>query len=222
MTSPGTKSSYPHPPQSSKRWLSPFPLGSSCLFSSLADSFSLGKPITSSSREKMFPPKFELTPTSKQPSTVVRPISQFGRHCCPGVSKPVPAGGDLSRPVPVDGDSRCPGSGSILPWVFPSIQTCTSNNISEQLDRGLQGWTVSIGVTTTCAAARPLLSMIMRSSLANSSSVRLTVPYSSSPKKFSTLWFDLSFSDIKISFINAFTPAHILAVVVSGVGGSGL
>ena len=52
--------------------------------------------ISSSSRGKTFPPKFELTPARKQPSTVVRHISQFGRHCCPGVSKPVPADGDSS------------------------------------------------------------------------------------------------------------------------------
>ena len=73
----------------------PFPPGSNCLFSSLVDSLSLGKTVmSSSSREKMFPLKFELTPTSKQSSTVVRPISQFGRHCYPGVSKPVTVDSD--------------------------------------------------------------------------------------------------------------------------------
>ena len=41
-------------------------------------------------------------------------------------------------------------------------------------------------------------------------------------QKLSTLWFDLSFSDIEISFLHEFTSAHILAVVFSGVVGSGL
>ena len=75
----------------------PFPPRSNCLFSSLAGSLSLGKPIASSSREKMCFPKFELTPTSKQTSTVlVCSIPQIERHCCPGASKPVPADGDSS------------------------------------------------------------------------------------------------------------------------------
>ena len=33
---------------------------------------------------------------------------------------------------------------------------------------------------------------------------------------------DFSFSDIEISFFDAFTSAHMHAVVSSGVGGSGL
>ena len=95
----------------SKRWLPSFPTGSNCLFSSLAGSLFPGLrlicrktifdeadgvevwllfrvPITSSVREKVFSPKFDLTPASKQPSTVVHSISQFGRHCCPGISNP--------------------------------------------------------------------------------------------------------------------------------------
>ena len=47
-------------------------------------------------RERVFPPLFEPTPAGKQPSAVVRPVSPFGGHCCPGVSKPVPADGDSS------------------------------------------------------------------------------------------------------------------------------
>ena len=43
-----------------------------------------------------FPPEFEPTPTSKQPSAVVRPVSPFEGHYCPGVSRPVPADGDSS------------------------------------------------------------------------------------------------------------------------------
>ena len=75
----------------------------------------------------MFSPKSELPSTSGQPSTVVHSISQFERHCCPGASKPVPA----------DDGSSSPSSGSILPSVFFSIQTRTSNEISQQRDRGL-------------------------------------------------------------------------------------
>ena len=71
--------------------------------------FSVCVPIMSSVRGKVFPAKFELTMTSEQPSTVVRSISQFERHCCPSVSKPVPA----------DDDSCCPSSGYILASVFP-------------------------------------------------------------------------------------------------------
>ena len=183
----------------------PFPPGSNCSFSSLADSLSLGKPIMSSSGGKMSPPKIELTPTSKQPSTVVRPISQFGRHCCPGFSNPVPA----------DDDSSWPGSGSILPWVFPCIQTCTSNHISERLDRRLQGWAVLIGATTTYAAARPLFFIMMRSNVSISSSVHPSRSF----WEFSYLY---SLSDIEITLFNALTSSHILAVVSSGVGGSRL
>ena len=106
----------------------PYPTGSNCLFSLLTASLYSGLrlvflqtildkaknvgvwlsvciPIPSYSREKVLPPKFELTPTSKQSSTVVRPISQFGRHCCPGVSKHVPVDGDSSCPVPAENDS---------------------------------------------------------------------------------------------------------------------
>ena len=69
--------------------------------------------------------------------------------------------------------------GPSCPRCFLSDKHGASNNSSELRDRGLGGWAVSIGATTTCAAARPLLSLIMRSSLANSSSVRLAVPCSS-------------------------------------------
>ena len=95
----------------SKRWLPSFTTGSNCSFCSLAGSLFPGLrlickktifheadgievwllvrvPITSSVREKVVPPKFELTPASKQPSTLVRPLSQFGGHCCPGISNP--------------------------------------------------------------------------------------------------------------------------------------
>ena len=125
-------------------------------------------PIASSAREKVFPPKFELPSTSEPLSIVVCSISQLERHYCPGAS----AVEDLSSP----------GSGSILPSVLSSLQIRTSNDIFEQRDRGLEGWVVPIGATITCTATRPLLSMIMCSNLANSSSVKLAVPPSSSFK----------------------------------------
>ena len=40
--------------------------------------------------------------------------------------------------------------------------------------------------------------------------------------KLSTLCFDLSFSEIEISFFDEFTSTHMLAVIFSGVVGSGL
>ena len=94
--------------------------------------------------------------------------------------------------------------------------------ISEQRDRGFEGWVVPMAATTARVAAWPLLSMKIRSSLANSSSVKLAVPCSNSLMKLSALCFDLSFSDIEIFFFNTFTSAHMLAVVSFGVDGSGL
>ena len=52
-----------------------------------------------------------------------------------------------------------------------------------------------------------------------SSSVRLTVPWSNSSMKLLTLCLDLCFPDIEIAYFNAFSSAHILTVVCSGVGG---
>ena len=89
----------------------PFPPGSNRLFSLLAGSLSpdwrlmcrktffeevdcvaislsVCIPMPKYVREKVFSPKFELMLASKQPSTVVRPISQFRRHCFRGVSNP--------------------------------------------------------------------------------------------------------------------------------------
>ena len=56
----------------------------------------------------MVSPKSKLPSTSEQPSTVVRPISQFERHCCPGASRPVAVDDDLSS-----------GSRSSCPRYFP-------------------------------------------------------------------------------------------------------
>ena len=163
-------------------------------------------PITSSLRKKVVSPKGELPSTSKQPSTVVRSISQFERHC-PGAS----------RLMPADDDSSSPSSGSILPSIHSSIQTRTSYDIPEQRDRRLESWAVPIGATIVYPAARPLFSM-MRLSMASCSSVKLAARCSRSFKKLLTLCSDFSFSDGQISFFNAFTYAHILGVVSSGVG----
>ena len=49
--------------------------------------------------EEMSLPWFEPTPAVKKTSAVVRPVSHvpsFGGHYCPGISRPVPADGDLS------------------------------------------------------------------------------------------------------------------------------
>ena len=167
--------------------------------------------ITNSSRKKVVSPKSELPSTSEQPSTVVRSISQFERHCCPGASIPVLAD---------DGDSSSPSSGSILPSIIFSIQTLASNDIPKQRDRGLDGWAsaVQIGATMAGAAARHLLSMMMRLNLGNSSLVQPPISF----RKISILCFDHSCSDSEISFFNAFTSAHMLAVVSSGVGNSRL
>ena len=113
--------------------------------------------ITNSSREKGFSPKSGLPSTSEQSSTVVRCLYQLERRSCSGVS----------RPVPGDDDSISSRSGSILPSVLSSIQERTPNEILEQHSRGLEGWesTVPIGATIAGAAARPLLSIKLRSNL---------------------------------------------------------
>ena len=67
----------------------------------------LARVSTHSVGEAILPPWFEPTPVV-MPSAVVHPVSHipsFGEHCCPGVS----------RPVPADDDSSSPRSGSILP-----------------------------------------------------------------------------------------------------------
>ena len=98
--------------------------------------------------EKKFLPWFESTPTVKKPKAVVRPwshVPSFGGHCCPGVS----------RPVPADGDSSSPRSGSILPLLLFNL-IHTSDGMSGLGERGLQCCTVSSGVTVTyaCVASR--------------------------------------------------------------------
>ena len=168
-------------------------------------------PITNSSREKLVSPKSKLPSTSEQLSTVVRSTSQLERHCYSGGSRYVEADGD---------DWSSPSSGSVLPSIIFYIQTLVSNDILEQRSRGLEGWAraVLIGATMACAAARPLLSMMMLSNLASSSSMQPSISFNI----FLSLCSDPSVSDRVISFFNAFTAAHTLAVVFSGVGGSRL
>ena len=79
--------------------------------------------------EKMFPPWFESTPAVKKPEAVVRPWSHvlsFGGHCCPGVSRPVPADDDLSSPR----------AGSILPSLFSNLTYTLETKVRDQAGRG--------------------------------------------------------------------------------------
>ena len=104
-----------------------FPPGSNCLFSSLLGLWPCCRKVLSaeilvllsarvstlSVGEGILPPWFESTAAVKKPAAVVRPVSHvpsFGGHCCPGVS----------RPVPADGDSSSSSSGSILPRCSPN------------------------------------------------------------------------------------------------------
>ena len=200
---------------------SPFPPRSNCLFSSLPFSSSLGLwpccrkvmfVVVLTSRvstcsvvgEEMSPSWFEPTPAVKKPSAVVRPVSHvpsFWGHCCPGVS----------RSVPADGGSSSPRSGSILPSLFSSSKH-TSGGISGLSGQGLQCCTVSTGVTVTCASSRPRFST-SRLSMSNSSS--LTLPCSIELLRLLTFCLG-----IEIAFFNSFTLHHKSAAYSSGVGGS--
>ena len=85
---------------------------------------------TRSSVEEMSRPWFDPMPTSKWPSAMVRSVSHipsFGGHCCPGVS----------RPVPADGGSSSVSFGFILPSYFSSILTYTSDGVSGLSERGI-------------------------------------------------------------------------------------
>ncbi|CAN0478136.1 unnamed protein product, partial [Ascophyllum nodosum] len=68
-------------------------------------------------------------------------VPSFGGHCCPGVSRSVPADDDLSLSRYV----------FIQPSSFSSIFTCTSDGISGLSGRGRQCFAVLTGVTVTCA-----------------------------------------------------------------------
>ena len=110
--------------------------------------------------EEISHPWFEPRPAVKKPSAVVRPVSHvpsFGGHCCPGVS----------RPVPADGVSSSPRSGFILPSLFSTFKH-TSCDGSGVCGLGLQYCTVSTGVTVTCGcAASRLRFSTSRLSMAN-------------------------------------------------------
>ena len=110
-SSPQKKKVELQPPRSKAGLLSfsTVPPGSNCLFPSLLGLwpccrkvmsavilvlFSLARVSTLSVGEGILPPWLESTPAVKKPLAVVRPCSHirsFGGHCCPGVSKPVPA-----------------------------------------------------------------------------------------------------------------------------------
>ena len=151
---------------------SPFPPGSKCLFSSLvflclrfAIAVLTARVSTRSVVGEVCFSRFGATPAVKKPSAVVRPVyhvPSFGGHYCPGIS----------RPVPADGDSSSPRSGSILPSLFSKL-THTSGDGSGVCGLGLQYFTVSTGVTVTCAASRPRF-FSSRFSMASSSSLTLT------------------------------------------------
>ena len=139
---------------------------------------------------------------------MVRPFSHvpsFGRHCCPGVSSP----------VPTDGGSSSPHSGPILPSLFSKL-THTSDDGSGVCRLGLQCCTVSTGVTVICAASRPCFSTYSLITASSSSG--------SFPLSLSTVYIvfcqDLVLTDIEIVFFNSFTLAHKSAANSSGVGGS--
>ena len=175
---------------------------------------------------KVFPPKFEPTPTSKQPSAVARPVSPFRGHCCPGIS----------RPVPADGDSSSVGTGFILPssffsvpsfFFFMSTRTHASSHISGVGERGLRYCAVSAGATVACAASGPHLST-NRLSMANSVSVRSAVLCPIASVKFTVLcpislikllarWLNPSFTGGIDASFNAFKSDHKLAANCSGV-----
>ena len=138
-----------------------------------------------------------MSPRSGDPS--------FGGHCCPGVSKLIPA----------DGDSSSSRSGSTLPSLLSKL-THTFGGISGLGERRMQYCTVLTGVTVTCAASRLRLSTY-RLMAASSSSGRNPL----SPSINSIVFCQgLSLAGIEIASFNAFTSDHKLAVNYSGVGGS--
>ena len=98
--------------------------------------------------------------------------------------------------------------------MFYSIQTCASNNISEQRDRELQGWAVSIGATTTCVAARPLHNHAFESGGFFARKARC--PFFKFVQETLDPLLRSLFPDIEIASFDTFISAHILAVVSSG------
>ena len=163
--------------------------------------------------EKTSPPWFESTPAAKMPEAVVRPVSHipsFGGHCCPGVS----------RPVPADGDSSSSSSGPILPSVFPNL-TYTLDEGSGSSGQGLQHCTVSIGVTIPCAcAASRFRFSTYRLITASSSSVSFPLSPATESIVFCQGLVTVSSAGVEIAFSNFYKSDLKQAVYCSGVSRS--
>ena len=189
-----------------RRAFSPYPRGSNCLFSSL-NVFCLrfdgvaaieAMPATvtvlaaRSASDEIFSPQLGPAPAVKMPEVVVFPVSHIpsvGGHCCPGVTRPVPADDDLSSS----------SSRPILPSLFSNL-TYACDGGSGVCEMGLQYCTVSTRVTVICAASRTRFST-SRLRLANSSSLNL----SCSIALMRFLTFCLG---IVIASFNAFASGH--------------
>ena len=152
--------------------------------------------------ERILHPWFESTAAVKTPLAVVRRCSHipsYGGHCCPGVSRLVPADDDLSS------------SSSILSS-FSKLKYTTDGG-SGVCEMGLQCCTVPSHVTAvTCAASR---SRFSTSRLRTAYSSSLNLPCSIALMSLLTFW-----RGIEIVSFNAFTSDYKLAAYSSGVGGS--
>ena len=154
--SPEKKVEYSRVP---RRAFSPCPPGSNCLFSPLnvlclrfdgvAAIEEMPATVTvfvaRSAGDEIFSPRLGPAPAVKLPEAVVFPVSHIpsvAGHCCSGVSRPVPAGDDLSSS----------SSWPILPSLFSNL-TYVSSGGSGVCEMGLQYCTVSTRVTVICACA---------------------------------------------------------------------
>ena len=130
------------------------PPGSNCLFCSLNVLWPYCRQVVSavilvfltrSVGDEISSPWLWPAPAVKMPEAVVLPVSHipsFGRHCCPGGL----------RPVPADGDSSSSSSGPISSSVFSDLKY-TPDGMSGLGEQGLQCCMVSTGLTVTCAWA---------------------------------------------------------------------
>ena len=143
-------------------------------------------------------PRSEPTPAVKKPSAVVSPVPHIGSHCCPGISRPVPADDDLSSV----------SSGFIQPSSFSSMFTCTSDEISGLNGRGIQCCAVLTGVTVTCAASRLRLSTYRLITASSSSGSFLFSPSTS----YIVFCQGLVLAGIEIASFNVFNSDHRLWV----------
>ena len=160
--------------------------------------------------DEIFPTWYEPTPAVKMPEVVVHPwshVPSFGGHCCPGVS----------RPVPADGDSSSSSSGPILPSVFSNL-TYALDEGSGSSRQGPQCCTVSTGVTVTRAWAASRLRFYTYRLITTSSSSG-SFPFSPSTKSivFCQGLVTVSSAGIEIAPFKAFTSDHKLWVNCSGV-----